>query len=578
MKVLLALFLSCVGAHATEIPWHDWDPKIFAEAKKEHRLVLLDLGAGWCHWCHVMDKQTYANPEVIRLIEEKFIAVRVDQDSRPDLSNRYEDYGWPATVVFAADGSEIVKRQGYLPPEEMIAMLQAIIADPSPGPSIEKSAPITFTTATFLPQILKQEMEASLQNGYDHKLGGWGDVHKYLDSDNVEYCLVAGDEEARAMAEQTLNAGLQLLDPVWGGVYQYSTDGDWTHPHFEKIMSMQAANIRIYALAYAFTSGLENQEGTKNKAWLDAALSIHRYLHDFLMSPDGAFYTSQDADVIPGQHSADYFALDNAGRRQLGIPRIDHHIYARENGWAISSLITLYEATGEKLYLNEAKNAANWIIRNRSLPGGGFRHGEHDSAGPYLGDTLAMGQAFLSLYEATGNPSWLTRASEAASTIGSIFATSDGAGFSSKGQILPQFDENVEVARFANLLYQYTNQPTQHAIAEQAMHFLTTPAIAEQRHAIVGGLLLANRELATAPIHIVVSGDEQNAVTKALFATAGSLPLYYKRIEQKAPGSSPDLATLDHPTAFLCNSTTCSTPVADTARLRYLLKKIIAQR
>ena len=98
--------------------------------------MLLDLGAVWCHWCHVMEEITYRDPEVIRLIGERYIAVSVDQDSRPDLSNRYEDYGWPATIVFDADGNEIVKRQGYIPPRPMASMLQAIIDDPTPGPSV----------------------------------------------------------------------------------------------------------------------------------------------------------------------------------------------------------------------------------------------------------------------------------------------------------------------------------------------------------------------------------------------------------------------------------------------------------
>jgi len=81
-----------------------------------------------------MDETTYKTPEVIALIGSKYIPVRVDQDSRPDLSNRYEDYGWPATVVFSPGGGEIVKRQGYIEPRQMIGMLKAIIADPDAGP------------------------------------------------------------------------------------------------------------------------------------------------------------------------------------------------------------------------------------------------------------------------------------------------------------------------------------------------------------------------------------------------------------------------------------------------------------
>src|SRR5262249_52948924 len=148
---------------------------------------------------------------------------------------------------------------------------------------------------------------------------------------------------------------------------------------------------------------------------------IARYLNDFLTSPDGAFYTSQDADVVQGEHSADYFSLDDAQRRARGIPRVDKHIYTRENCWTINALARLYMASGDKKYLDRAIKAADYVIANRSisssaggLPPGGFRHDENDAAGPYLGDTLAAGRAFLSLYEATADRNWLNRAIQAA--------------------------------------------------------------------------------------------------------------------------------------------------------------------
>jgi uncharacterized protein len=84
-----------------------------------------------------MDDVTYRDPVVVRMLNQRYILVKVDQDARPDIANRYQDYGWPATVVFAADGSEIAKRQGYVPPRAMSSMLQAIIDGPTPGPSIE---------------------------------------------------------------------------------------------------------------------------------------------------------------------------------------------------------------------------------------------------------------------------------------------------------------------------------------------------------------------------------------------------------------------------------------------------------
>jgi hypothetical protein len=101
------------------IGWQSWNDDVFQQAHAQERFVLLDLEAIWCHWCHVMDETTYQDRDVGRLIAQKYIAVRVDQDSDPALSARYQDYGWPATIVLAADGTEIVKRRGYLPPAQM---------------------------------------------------------------------------------------------------------------------------------------------------------------------------------------------------------------------------------------------------------------------------------------------------------------------------------------------------------------------------------------------------------------------------------------------------------------------------
>src|SRR5277367_560836 len=154
--LLAALCLSVAQAgDAPPLHWQGWSPSVFAQAQREHKFVLLDLEAVWCHWCHVMDETTYKDGAVIQLLQSHYILVKVDQDARPDLSNRYEEYGWPATVVFAADGSEIVKRQGYLAPDEMASMLQAILDDPTPGPSIEKETKIAFASNATLAKPLR---------------------------------------------------------------------------------------------------------------------------------------------------------------------------------------------------------------------------------------------------------------------------------------------------------------------------------------------------------------------------------------------------------------------------------------
>jgi len=323
-RFLLLLAIALPLSAKPPIHWQPWSDDVFARAKREHRFVLLDLEAVWCHWCHVMDEMTYSDDRVIALMNQRYLAVRVDQDSRPDLSNRYEDYGWPATIVFAADGSEIVKRSGYIPPMPMASMLQAIIDDPSPGPSVVKEAAPVFSRDAALTPKLRAQLEKTHRDLFDAKHGGWGFSHKYLDPPSVQYALALarrGDAAAATMARQTIDGERNLLDPAWGGVYQYSTGGVWNEPHFEKIMWTQAGNLRVASLAYALWHDPRD---------LAMAQAIRRFLMTFLRSPDGAFYTSQNADLIDGRHAGEYFALNDAQRRAKGIPRVDKNIYARE--------------------------------------------------------------------------------------------------------------------------------------------------------------------------------------------------------------------------------------------------------
>ncbi|HXL22881.1 MAG TPA: DUF255 domain-containing protein, partial [Candidatus Dormibacteraeota bacterium] len=479
LSLLLPLLLATVplsaqtpaAAKSEKLAWQPWSDSVFAQAKREKRFVLLDLEAVWCHWCHVMDENTYSDPAVIKMLQSHYVVVKADQDARPDLSNRYEDFGWPATVVFNGDGEEIVKRQGYLAPDEMLSMLQAILDDPSPGPSVRPESKLELPANALLSDALRQQLTKNYLGGYDAVHGSWGTDQKFLDWDSVEYSIVLArlnhDAKAEHMARQTLTEQLHILDPAWGGVYQYSTDGDWKSPHFEKIMQMQAENLRAYSLGYA-------QFG--DPAYVHAAQEIRRYLKTFLTSPQGAFFTSQDADLIEGKHSAEYFALSDAARRKRGIPRVDKHIYARENGWAINGLVALYDATGDVAVLADATRAAQWILANRALPGGGFRHGEKDVAGPFLGDTIAMQRAFVSLYGATGDRQWLAHAESAMKFIDANFRDANGAGFltttiPTDHAYVPhaQRDENVMVARTSTLLFHYTGDAHYDELAKQAM-------------------------------------------------------------------------------------------------------------
>ncbi len=556
------------------LKWQPWSDEVFAQAQREHRFVLLDLEAIWCHWCHVMDETTYKDPHVMRLLNSRYILVKVDQDSRPDLSNRYEDYGWPATVVFDGQRHEIVKRQGYLPPRMMASMLQAIINDPTPGPSVEAEPKLEIPSSSLLNAALRTEVQKSYLDGYDKEQGSWGTTTKLLDWDSVEYSMAVArrdrDAQAEHMARQTLAAQLHLVDPVWGGVYQYSAGPTWTEPHFEKIMQMQAENLRIYSLAYA---------QWHDPSYLRAAQDIQRYLKAFLTSPEGGFYTSQDADLIEGKHSGSYYALDDAQRRKLGIPRVDKNMYARENGWAIAALAHFYAATGDADARDQALQATRWVLANRAFPGGGFRHGTNDAAGPYLGDNVSMARAFLALYGATGDRQWLAQTESLIAFIDSHFRDARGAGFVTAGGALPQRDENAMLARTANLLFHYTGKQTYEEIAQRALRYLAAVPVVYRKPAAT--VLLPDLELASPPLHLTIVGGKDDQAARDLFQAALRYPSTYKRLEWwdhregQLPNPDVQYPELKTAAAFVCTDRTCSTPIFKADDLQTRVDKLL---
>ncbi|HEY4750810.1 MAG TPA: DUF255 domain-containing protein [Steroidobacteraceae bacterium] len=579
VKVLcvLACALFALAARAGETPksiaWQrQWTEALFAQAAREHRFVLLDLHAAWCHWCHVMDDETYTDASVVARIGARYLPISVDADSDPALSSRYGDWGWPATIILASDGTEIVKRRGFIAPQQMASLLQAIIDDPSPGPSVARARPAAAAAATLLGEVQRAALRRSYQEAYDAKYGGWGSGQKFIDAATLEYTLTLVLEERQALAErrarQTLAANLRLIDPVFGGVFQYSATPDWNSPHYEKLLSFQADDLRIYSEAYA---------RWHDPRYLAAALTLHRYMDAFLRSAQGAFYVSQDADVSASVTGHDYYPRDEAQRARLGMPKVDTHRYARENGWAIRALCALHDATANADALAEAERAALWVLAHRSLAGGGFRHDETDGAGPYLDDTVSMGQALLALYRSSGERHWLSSARASMDYIvrtfqdarGGFMAAPAPAGASGVFRDSSRsIEENAAVVRFANLLQHYSGEDRYRNAALHAMKFLAGASRAGELRMEV---LLADRELQSAPIHITVVGAKGDPRAQALHTAALQFPASYlqvdwwDRAEGPLPGSQVQYPSLSRAAAFACTGSSCSLPLFEAA-------------
>lgn len=564
---LLVLLLGIGGAQAAPIDnkdgfWSEWSEATFARAAAEKKFVIVSLQSWWCPWCHTMNKETWADPEVRAALKDHFIPVFVDQDSRPDISQRYERWGWPATIIFGPDGTEIVKLRGYYSPRFFIPVLQETVKDPSPvdygklgGPERER------TLSTGLTDAQRGDIVAFIGRAYDQANGGWG-KSKLVDGPTLGWFLdraKAGDEQAAVRIKRTLTAMIALIDRESGGISQVTLKPDWSKPSLEFPMFAQEAALAAYSRAWVLFG---------DPAYRAAADDIYRFLKDKLAAPDGGFHASMG--MAEGQ------------------PGVDERQYARETGQAIQGLAAYYDATRTKDALALAIAGAEWALHERALKGRGFRHAAQDAAGPYLADSVEMGAALLALHRSTGDRRWLQAAIAAGDFIAATFVDPKTGGFfvtaSPEAKHLPkpikQREDNVTATRFFTLLAFYSGNFRYREIAEAGMGYLASPAILEAA-SFLPDVLLAEEELRSEPVHVTVVGPKDDPRSAALYAAALAYPLAYKRAEwwdrREGRLANPDVDYPDFPdgpAAFACTRNFCSLPVTDAAAIPSQLDRL----
>jgi uncharacterized protein YyaL (SSP411 family) len=486
------------------VDWQPWSEETFARAKRERKFLLVDGAAAWCHWCHVMDETTYSDPGVAKILGDKFIAVRVDIDERPDIADRYGEWGWPATILLSPDAEEIGKLRGYVAKEYLLPILQGagdaeVIADDT-----EKGVHPAIEAMPWVFARTKRDLDGY----YDPEKGGWGMRQKAPVGEDAEIAIVLaakGDAVEGERATASLIASRALLDRVDGGMYQYSAGRDWSEPHYEKLMTVQAANLEAYAGAYALTH---------DPSFLADARDIERYMETILSAPDGAFYVTQDADV--NAHDAKkpfvdgkiYYERDAKGRRELGSPRVDTHVYAFENGIAIAALVRLYEVTHDEAVLTRAKRAADRVLASHVAQDESVKHDPESTREVlYLGDAASLGLALARLAEVSGNAHYREAALRIAKAMDASFAT-DGAALYAQtkdahaagvfAERRAPFPANVLAARFHGALYRVTNDEAEKKRGLAILAAIATPEALDAQGRFLGGFLLAAYELGAA--------------------------------------------------------------------------------
>lgn len=568
MRTLFILLFIPFCSFSSEIEWQQLTNETFVKAKQENKIVLLNLEANWCHWCHVMHDSTYSNPEVIAYINAHFIPVKADQDANPELSNRYKEYGWPATIFLNANGEDVVKRAGYISPMAFLRLLKAIVADPSPEEEMANFSTIEISTSEN-PELTKQLQENYIQS-LDFKVGGFDQSQKYVQWATFEYAVFESrDAQVKNWVEKSVNGAKQLSDPEWGGVYQYSTDNDWEHLHFEKLLSIQARYTSIFLLNYFYSN---------DPSSLDFAKKTIEYADRFLLQPIGLYANAQDADLVQGEHAGAYFALNNEERLKLGIPKVDTNTFTDNNAAVAIALTRLYFATNERQFLEKALRVDE-LLSQRKMKNGLYSHASKSTEIASLRDQIALFEWKIELAKLDFNNAQNNQdLKELSSAIIAEFKNDNGSfrSFSGSNGLQPQplIEENIHWARMLNWYAEYSKNSDYKAIAKGIYQFLISDEVAEMYYS-EPALLLLEKELGSEPNqYVYLQSENGTTFNGTLHVVVPFYSLIFDAEMDKFPKDKQELLkSFDENTLFMCTSNYCSSPMKSNEELMHLLKK-----
>jgi len=300
------------------IDWNEWGEDAFAKARASEKPILLDIGAVWCHWCHVIDRESYENPEIAEIINRLYIPVKVDRDERPDVDARYQSAisaisgqgGWPLTGFLTSDGKPFYGGT-YFPPDDRMGRpgfkrILLAISDAYKNrreevdqswraleQAVAKAEMFQNARGKFDPGIFDVVAE-SAKSQFDEVHGGFGHAPKFPHPGAIDFLLeryqATRDEQLLHIAERTLEGMARggVYDQLAGGFHRYSVDERWCVPHFEKMSYDNSELLKNYLHAYQVTS---------KPLYRDVAEGIISWVTEVLSDRErGGFYASQDAD------------------------------------------------------------------------------------------------------------------------------------------------------------------------------------------------------------------------------------------------------------------------------------------
>jgi uncharacterized protein YyaL (SSP411 family) len=450
------------------VAWQPWDDEALALARDEDRPILLSIGYAACHWCHVMERESFEDPLTARVMNDNFVSIKVDREERPDLDSIYMDAvvaltgqgGWPMTVFLKPTGEPFFGGT-YFPPEPrhgLPSFKQVLLAiseawreqrdeiDRSGVKLVEhiRSGALLQQSTDPLTEELLDEAQDKLRESFDPEWGGFGRAPKFPPAPVLEFLLRRGEEEMTRRTLDRMALG-GMYDLVGGGFHRYSVDGRWLVPHFEKMLYDNA----LLASVYLHAAKKFNDERYRFVA--DQTLD---YVLRELALEGGGFASAQDADTdgvegltftwVPGEGAPeDLFEpfehgrfvlrgeLDDETRARLLVQRAERRQPLRDDKAIASWNGLVLAALAQGGRIDAGVKLAEFLLGPLSTSEGRLHRTWRDGVAKgtgYLEDYADVAYGLVELHVATGDPRWLLEAHRLATLAVDLFADEQTGG------------------------------------------------------------------------------------------------------------------------------------------------------
>jgi uncharacterized protein len=461
------------------VEWYPWGEEALQRARDEEKPILLSIGYAACHWCHVMEHESFEDPATAAAMNERFVNVKVDREERPDLDAVYMEAvvalsghgGWPMTVFLTPEGEPFFGGT-YYPPEPRHGLpsfrqvLEAIaeawrerrdeVARSAAQlvEAVRRSAELRPSNDPLTAGVLAGAVR-TLGATFEPTYGGWGRAPKFPNAPSLEFLLRRDEETARAMAVKTLDgmAAGGMYDLLGGGFHRYSVDDRWLVPHFEKM---------LYDNALLSSAYLHGWLATGDERYREIAAATIEYMLRELLLPEGGFASAQDADtdgvegltftwteeegapaelLEPFEHGRSILRgrIDEETRSRLfelreqrPKPLRDDKAIASWNGLALAALAEAGRRLRRPDWVEAAGRLGEFLLGPLSDDDGRLRRSRRDgrTSGPgYLDDYANVAHGLLELHVATGQLRWLREAERLARLAVALFADEERGGF-----------------------------------------------------------------------------------------------------------------------------------------------------